>query len=294
MSRRLGILLALGGLALAIFGVWFVSLVLRQLTAPPPAATQVPAITVPVLVTTRALPVRHLLVAGDVTVVNMPVEFAPLEAASAVEDVVGTITMIPMASGEIVMRQHLADPTNISRDLAFIIEEDQVVMAFPAEDLMSQVDVLQSGDLVDILVSVEVPVLPDNQSGLAPTNGEEPEQEEELFTFNALQRVSIQAIVVSITRERTGTGTTTANRAVDATPQPTATPGPEEVEAQAILLALAPQDALVLKHLVDAGGIIDIVLRAPTADQVFELDPVTNEYLKDRYELVPETEDIVP
>jgi pilus assembly protein CpaB len=195
--------------------------------------------------------------------------------------------MIPMAAGEIVMRQHLADPTNISRDLAFIIEEDQVVMAFPAQDLMSQVDLLQSGDLVDILVSVAVPVLPDSQVGLV-TNGDEEEPEDELFTFNALQRVSIQAIVVDITRERGSTTTTT--RAGNATPAPTPTPAPGEIEAQAILLALAPQDALVLKHLVDAGGIIDIVLRAPTADQVFELDPVTGEYLKDRYGLVPESE----
>lgn len=287
MSRRLGVILALGGLVLAIFGIWFVSLVLRQLTAPAPAATQAPAITIPVLVTTRALPVRHLLTADDVTVVNMPVEYAPLEAVSAVEDAVGTISKIPMASGEIVMRQHLADPTNISRDLAFIIEEDQVVMAFPARDLMSQVNVLQAGDLVDILVSLEVPVLPDSQTGLAPADNQAAEAEEDLFTFSALQRVTIQAIVVEITRERTASTTTT--RATNATPQPTATPAPSEIEAQAILLALAPQDALVLKHLVDDGGIVDIVLRAPTADQVFELDPVTSEYLKDRYELVPAT-----
>src|SRR5688572_10407733 len=176
MSRRLGILLALGGLFLAVVGVLFVSVVWRQITVPPAVATQAPSITIPVLVTTHALPVQALLSAGDVTVVQMPVEFAPLEAVSEVNDVVGTITMIPMASGEIVMRQHLADPTNISRDLAFIIEEDQVVMAFPATDLMSQVDVLQSGDLVDILVSVEVPVLPDSQVGLAATGeDEEPE-----------------------------------------------------------------------------------------------------------------------
>lgn len=287
MSRRLGILLALGGIFLAVVGVLFVSVVWRQITAAPAAATQAPSITIPVLVTTHALPVRHLLTAGDVTMVQMPVEFAPLESVSEVNDVVGTITMIPMAAGEIVMRQHLADPTNISRDLAFIIEDDQVVMAFPATDLMSQIDVLQAGDLVDILVSVAVPVLPDSQVGLA-SSGQEEDPEDELFTFNALQRVGIQAIVVDITRDRTASTTTTTTRAAGATPAPTATPGPQEIQAQAILLALAPQDALVLKHLVDAGGIIDIVLRAPTADQVFELDPVTGEYLKDRYELVPE------
>src|SRR5687767_13660360 len=109
MSRRLGILLALGGVVLAVVGVLFVSLILRQITAPPPAATQAPSITIPVLVTTHAVPVRALLTASDVTVVQMPVEFAPLEAVSEVGDVVGTIAKIPMASGEIVMRQHLAD-----------------------------------------------------------------------------------------------------------------------------------------------------------------------------------------
>ncbi|MCK4692508.1 MAG: hypothetical protein KAT23_02700, partial [Anaerolineales bacterium] len=72
----------------------------------------------------------------------------------------------------------------------------------------------------------------------------------------------------------------------EATPQPTPTPQPSQIEPQAILIALSPQDALVLKHLKDAGGIIDIVLRAPTSDQLFELNPVMSEYLKDRYELV--------
>jgi pilus assembly protein CpaB len=66
---------------------------------------------------------------------------------------------------------------------------------------------------------------------------------------------------------------------------PTPTPVPPEIEPQAILLALSPQDALVLKHLKDAGGVIDIVLRAPTSSQLFEPEPVMPDYLKDRYEL---------
>ena len=51
-------------------------------------------------------------------------------------------------------------------------------------------------------------------------------------------------------------------------------------------MALSPQDALVLKHIKDAGGIIDIVLRAPTSEARFELSPVMAEYLRDRFELV--------
>jgi hypothetical protein len=69
------------------------------------------------------------------------------------------------------------------------------------------------------------------------------------------------------------------------TPEPTATPSPQNVTSLAILLAMDPQDALVLKHLKDAGGTFDIVLRAPTSNQLFELEPVWDEYLIDRYEL---------
>jgi pilus assembly protein CpaB len=283
MSRRLGILLAVAGVAIAIIGLLFVSLIFRRAVSPPVVATQVTPVTLPVLVTTRALPIRALLRPEDVTVVNMPVEFVPLDAVSEPEQVVGKISMIPLAAGEIVMQHHLADPTNISGNFAFIIGEDQVLMAFPATDLMSQVDVLQPGDLVDILVSINVPVLPSETTGLA-AGQETGQQEEELFTFDALQHVTIQAIVVEIT-ERRETGQTSVPRA-SATAVPTPTPAPNEIQAQAILLAVAPQDALALKHLKDDGGIVDIVLRPPTAKQTYELDPVTAEYLKDRYGLV--------
>jgi pilus assembly protein CpaB len=289
MSRRLGLLLAVGGAVIVIVGLLFVLLILRQATVPIVQSTAVPPVTVPVVVATRTIPVRSLVHAGDVSVVQMPAEFVPLDAASTVEDVVGKIAMIPFATGELVMRHHLADPTNISENLAFIVGDDQVVMAFPATDLMSQVDVLKPGDLVDILISIEVPVLPNQLGGVAggePANGGEPDKE--LFTFNALQKVTIQAIVVEIQANPRTASTTTTTRSSLSTPEPTPTLGPEEINAQAILVALAPQDALVLKHLKDAGGIADIVLRAPTSSQVLDLDPVSPEYLKDRYGLVVE------
>ena len=62
-------------------------------------------------------------------------------------------------------------------------------------------------------------------------------------------------------------------------------PPPSEVKVQAFLLVVNPQDALVLKHLLDMGGVFDFVLRAPTSDQLFNLQPVMSEYLIDRYQL---------
>jgi hypothetical protein len=54
---------------------------------------------------------------------------------------------------------------------------------------------------------------------------------------------------------------------------------------RAYLLAVSPQDALVLKHLQDAGGNFDFVLRSPTSTELYELTPVISDYLNDRYQL---------
>ncbi len=51
------------------------------------------------------------------------------------------------------------------------------------------------------------------------------------------------------------------------------------------MLALAPQDALVLKHLKDTGAIFDLVLRAPTSTELFDTVPVTSEYLIERFQI---------
>jgi len=58
------------------------------------------------------------------------------------------------------------------------------------------------------------------------------------------------------------------------------------VNIEAYLLALSPQDALMLKHFKDTGATFDIVLRAPTSTTLFELQPVNQDYLVDRYGFV--------
>jgi hypothetical protein len=53
----------------------------------------------------------------------------------------------------------------------------------------------------------------------------------------------------------------------------------------AYLLALNPQDALILKYMKDTGAIFDIVLRAPTSAAKFDLTPITEEYIVEYYGL---------
>jgi pilus assembly protein CpaB len=285
LNRRRGLIFGLLGILVVFIGIIIIRGAVGRVTAPPPRPTLPPPLTSSVLVTTHAIPLRGILKAEDLTLAEVPIELVPPGALTGKDAAVGRITKIALAAGEMVLEHHLANPTKTSKDLAFTIGDDQVIMAFPATDLMSQINILQAGDLVDILVSLEVPVLP-GQAQQAGAPGQEPKAEDELFTFNALQRITIQAVVVKVTPPRTTSSSATrTTTTAGATPQPTPTPVPPEIEPQAILLALSPQDALVLKHLKDAGGVIDIVLRAPTSTQLFQLEPVMPEYLKDRYEL---------
>ena len=285
MTRRRWIGIGLAGTLVVVLGCGLLAAVISRATGPLPAATPIPPRTVSVVVTTRDIPVRSVLQPGDLTVMDVPVQLAPLEALSDTEAVVGRITMIPLVTGETIGAHHIADPTNYTHDLAFVIDDDQVLMAIPSTDLMSRLNILQPGDVVDILVSLTAPVLPgpgavaDEAAGAA------------FFTFDAMQQVEISAVVVDVLQTRRPSASSDPSVRVSAgeiefQQQPTPEPEPAGQAPQAFLIALDPQDALVLKHIKDSGGIFDIVLRAPTATVRFELSPVMADYLRDRFELV--------
>jgi pilus assembly protein CpaB len=212
---------------------------------------------VSVVVAAQGISVRSLLTPEDLELKEMPVDAVPEAAVRQVEEAVGRITLVDLYPGEVLLSERLVDPDVVAADgrTALVINDDQVLMAFPAEDLMSRVNVLKPGDHVDLLFSHDLPIeqvtagVPVEAGGAA---GEETGQ----VTFTLLQNVVIAAI--------TGRG--------------------EEGEGPtAILLTLSPQDALVLKYMEDAGGIVDIVLRAPGVEVEFPTDPVDLDYLINRY-----------
>jgi Flp pilus assembly protein CpaB len=291
LSRRvrIGILIAVIGVALAIGGVYVLSTLLRQALAPLPAPTPVAAITQRAVVATHNIPLGNVLQAADLRIVDIPVELVPPGTIPDPEQAIGRIVKTQLVNGEMVLQHHLADPTNVNHDVGYIIGDDQVMMAFPASDLMSTLSIPQRGDIIDIFVSLNqtIEVTPDDpEAFIAPD--EEEQTETRLFTFNAFQRIEVTAQVLEVLEEQqtaipvptTGEGEAPAAQTTAAQP---------DQRIRAYLLALAPQDALVLKHLKDAGAQFDIVLRSPTSNQLFELTPVIEEYLIDRYQLeVPE------
>ncbi len=232
-----------------------------------------PGVTTTVVVVARDVPVRTQLVAADLRLADYSAASLPAGALSSLDEAVGKITTGDQFEGELVLSHRLLDPTVISPDgrLALLMVEDQILMAIPALEIMSRVHVLKPGDRVDVLVSLDFDV---------KTGGLDGESENVQVTFIVLQNISVAGLTGSIYSPKV-TSSTGANALVEDAAADVAAP----VVPDAVLLTLTPQDALALKHSMDAGGIIDLVLRAPGVDRPWQTDAVDADYLKSRYDL---------
>jgi len=287
LNRRLvmGVIIAVVGLGLIVLGIFAISRIVRQSFAPLPALTAVPTIQPSkVVVTVRDIALGTVLQKEDLTILEVPVNAVPRNALNTVEQAMGRITTVHLIAGEMILEHHLADPTNVNHDIGYVIGNDQVLMAFPSTDLMSSLHVLQRGDYVDLFISstqnVPVQQIGPNGQPVQTSPGQTQNLESRPFTWDLMQKVQLTALVVDVVQN-------TRPSAQQAPGQPTPTPQPQDVNAnvRAYLLALSPQDALMLKYLIDSGAKFDFVLRSPTSDETFTLMPVTSEYIVERFQL---------
>lgn len=266
MGRLKGCLWLVAGLLVAALA-GFVAYTTLQRAEAQRATQEAPIPKVQVVAATRQVGVRAMLAAADLQMVEIPVDTLPEGAVRATDDAIGRLTLVELYPGEIILQPRLLDPNVITRDgrLALVMAEDQVLMAFPINDLMSRVNVLKPGDKVDLLFSMDIPM-----EGIAEITGTEAGEsvivrsagEEEQVTFDLMQNVTVAAIVGG---ERKEDGSYTP--------------------LQSLLLTVGPQDALVSKYALDAGGTVDIVLRAPGQESPFEIDPVDMNYLIERFQI---------
>jgi pilus assembly protein CpaB len=266
------------GLILVAIGV-FASMLLTQRTqgGQSPAMVNENTVKTSVVVVARDMFLGDLITKNDVKLVEVPVEIAPRDALPNLEAVVGKIIKSDLVQGEMVLSHNLADPTNNNKDLSFILSEDHVLMAFPGDDLMSRQSMIQRGDIVDIYGTFVENVSTIGGTTSTTTTGESNAPVPKTFTVDTMQKVSITAMVL----EAIGQGNNSApivGEAAQTTPR-------AQTRIMAYLLALNPQDALILKHLKDTGAIFDIVLRAPTSKAQFNLTPVTEDYIIEYYGL---------
>ena len=220
--------------------------------------------TVTVVVASRNIPVRSVLTLEDLVEAEFPAEIVPEGAVRTTDTAVGRLSMQPMFPGQPVLEQMLVDPNAVSPDgrRALYLLEDEVLMAIPAQDLLSRVGMLQPGDHVDLYFSLPFPE--DRGIGAPDT-----EQKDQQSTFALLENVTIAGLIG---------GLPAADAEGEESVGPVAPP-------EAVLLTIAPQDALALKYVIDAGGTMDLVLRAPGVERPFIADPVDVDYLINRYRI---------
>jgi Flp pilus assembly protein CpaB len=275
LSNRIkSLLVILAGVVLLGIGIYVSILLYQRFNIPTPRSlTQGEVVKIQVVTVTRDLFLGDKLTDSDVQLVEVPVELAPRGTVTQLADAVGKILKTDLISGEMVLTHNLADPTNSNHDLSFILSDDHVMMAFPATDLMSQNKVIQRGDIVDIFATFKVKINTAPDGANATTLPGATDLISRTFTVDTFQKVGITALVLEVTNQQNS--------------QVSLDNGREQVKPkiESYLLALAPQDALILKNLKDSNAQFDIVLRSPTSTVQFDLTPVTEEFIVEFYGL---------
>ena len=241
-------------------------------------------ITNEVIVLTHDVPLGKLIQEQDITIVEVPIVHIPRNAITNLELALGRFTRTDLIEGEMLLENNLANPTSVRGDLAYILDEDHFLVTLPATDLMSQLNIIKRGDIVDLLVTA------DQTLDVVTAAGGEEEPITKLTTFISMQKLNITAIIANVITESDPAPSQAGAPPADA-PETLQSERPDgilvrsSVSVTAYLLALKPQDALVLKYLIDSGADIDMAIRSPVSTETYDLDPVTDEYIKELFGL---------
>jgi hypothetical protein len=161
----------------------------------------------------------------------------------------------PLIAGEILLQHRLLSPTDANAPVIYRMNADQVLIAIPATAILGQVGMLAVGNHLDIAYTVAIDF---DQAE------EEASTEAPMTTFLSLQNLEVKGLLRR---------------------QPPTEESSALMRPDAILLAVSPQDALVLKHLIDTGAPMDFFLRAPGNEALSPVLPIDAQYLIDRFQL---------
>ena len=222
---------------------------------------------------------RNPIAANDVVRVdNVTLEERdqiPTGAAVEVGDVVGGTALRDIAQGEIIKVQDLRIFTGT---MVSLLPADQIAVALPADDILSKWGAVMPGDHVDVLFTLDVIL-------------EKPMYIDDIRTVEEAQLYATIERDQSLDNVSVLTLQNLEVLQIIAEPQPEVEEGQAQDEQpripqRALILQVDPQDAVVLKYLRDSVGSIQLALRAPENDTLFNVQPVNINYLMLRYGIV--------
>jgi Flp pilus assembly protein CpaB len=256
MKLRRGWIWYLAGLLLAIIAGAIALVALRQAV---PQAEPVAPPTQPVIVARVPIEARQVVLPEQLETKNLLLSDVPSGAVFRMEDAAGKFTLQPISVGQPLLAQSLVSISpgsgstlTTTSNLAALLPVDKIGVVLPASDLLSKSGEVNIGDRIDILASLAV-----------VSSGEGKGGQVTLFT---LQNVSVVKIL-----QDAATGNNKDQ------------PG----KIQGLVVAVNPQDAATLKYFVDAGANVSIALRPTTLTSIFDVVPVTINYIVDQFRIKP-------
>ncbi len=314
-SRRVLVLVGLIIIAIAI-GVGL--LFLRRAPAP---TTGVPEEATPqtteILISANNLTRGMEITRDRVQLQPWPIDQLPPAYYTDIEEVLGYIVRVDIAQGMPLMPSMLTPSLEgigaAGSEAATLLPKGKRAYAIPMDLLGAVAWTVKPGDYVDVLASWYITELDEEFQSLLPNlymciGGEAqcsgtygrlevlptgqvimvyPSQEAEQRYVAQLTIQNVMVLGVGRFEVTPITGETVrpaeGGRGEAEAAQPEATPTPSAPTAQAVILVVDPQDALVLKALVELQADIDLALRPAGDHDIVTTDPVSMEYILTRY-----------
>lgn len=221
--------------------------------------------TVPVVVAAGNIPLRRSISEGDVIVRNLPVDSVPVGAATSIEQVVGKMATADLVANEPILAQNLVTPDVVTQQVALSVPSGRNVVSVPTASKLISNRLVRPGDHIDLMATFEVDVQRGTSTGPMPSS------------VSLLSDLEIHAIILPATTVEEGPQNLAAQEGgVFRT---------TDTQGQSILLALEPQDALVIQHVLNVGGKLDLALRSTQDESFVETEPVDQFYLANRYRI---------
>jgi pilus assembly protein CpaB len=221
--------------------------------------------TIAVIVAANDIPFRRSIREEDLTTTNLPVESVPEGAAVTLDQVVGKMSTVDLFANEPILTQQLVTPDVVTQQVALSVPEGKIVMAVPTQSKLISNRLVRPGDFIDLMATFEIEVQSGGDKGPMPK------------TVSALRGLEIHAIILP--------GTTVEEGPQGVTQQEGGVFRTADEQGQSVLLAIDPQDALTIRHILDVGGQMDLALRPQGDETMPETEVVDEFYLADRYNI---------
>lgn len=222
--------------------------------------------TQPVVVAVVDIPFRRSVSESEVAIRDLPIESIPEGAATTLDQVVGKMSTVDVFANQPLLVQQMVTPDVVTQQVALSVPKGKIVTAVPTESKLIANRLIRPGDKIDLLATFELEVMREQGGGPMPES------------VGLLQNLEVHAIILPVANIDDGADAVKGN-----------TEGgvfrTADKEGQSVLLAVDPQDALTIRHILDVGGELDLALRGPDDDSTVDVEPVDQFYLADRYNI---------